>query len=141
MCAIRADRRQRLERPFSLVGSWPTQPRVIHRIGGGWCVSSSWKSLSVLTIAVTMENDAGFRLFGSSADAKTAIFKMSIGGASFTKTRPAGKDAKNHFGLRTVVPPVILAKLAYTVNAGRRSRSMICSSRVDWVHVARSGPG
>jgi hypothetical protein len=70
-----------------------------------------------------------------------AIFKTLIGAASSTKMRPAAKVAKNPFGLRMAEQLAILGKHVSTVNVARRCHLTICSSRVGWASVERSGHG
>jgi hypothetical protein len=55
--------------------------RVIRRIGDGLCGSNSWKLQSESTTAGTMGSAAAYRPFALFVGARTAIFRMSIGGA------------------------------------------------------------
>jgi hypothetical protein len=86
------------EQLFSLVGSCATRHRAIRQIADGLSDFNNWKHPSDLITEVMTASDDAFHPSDLFADARTAIFRTLIGGALFTRTRPAAKDARNRFG-------------------------------------------
>jgi hypothetical protein len=86
------------EQLFSLVGSCATRHRAIRQIADGLSDFNNWKHPSDWITEVMTASDDAFHPSDLFADARTAIFRTLIGGALFTRTRPAAKDARNRFG-------------------------------------------